>query len=97
MPLSIVRWIAFVQESKHDGVSHMPSAATLASEAIFGLSGFFNVILLIITKPGSGLFGQLMFVSPAQPPSDPYRDERSTENDYGLGKLEDTSVERAVN
>ncbi len=87
MPLSIVRWIAFVQESKHGGVSHMPSAVTLASEAIFGLSGFFNVILLIVTKPGSGLFGQLMFISPAQPPSDPYRDERLIENEYGLGKL----------
>jgi hypothetical protein len=76
-----------VQESKHDGVSHMPSAATLASETIFALSGFFNVVLLLVTKPGSGLFGQLMFNSPAQPPSDPCRDERSMENEYGLGKL----------
>ena len=82
MPLSIIRWIAFVQESRNGGISHMPSAATLASEAIFGLSGFFNVILLLTTKPGSGLFGQLMFISPAQPPSNMVSDD-----EYRLGKL----------
>jgi hypothetical protein len=92
MPLSIVRWIAFVQESRHDGVSHMPSAATLASEAIFGLSGFFNVILLLTTKPGSGLFGHLMFISPAPPPLNISDPERSTDNEYRLGKLSTTDT-----
>jgi len=44
--------------------SQVPSAATFATEAAFGLSGFFNVILLVNTRPG--LFGQL---PPARPPS----------------------------
>jgi hypothetical protein len=90
MPLSIVRWITFVQEARNGGVNYVPSAATLVSAAIFGLSGFFNVLLLLTTKPESGLFGQLMFISPAQPPlfiPDPYRDGRSTIDEYQLGKL----------
>lgn len=90
MPLSVVRWITFVQEAKHGGAYTMSSAATLTSQAVFGLSGFFNVLLLLTTKPESGLFGQLMFISPARPPltiSDPFRDERSTEDEYQMGKL----------
>jgi hypothetical protein len=93
MPLSIVRWIAFVQEAKNDGVHNMPSVATLASESIFGLSGFLNVVLLLTTKPESGLFGHLMFISPARPPVitlDSYREERSTDDEYRLGKLAST-------
>lgn len=90
MPLSIVRWITFVQEARHDGINNVPATATLASEAIFGLSGFFNVILLLTTKPESGLFGQLMFISPARPPLsifDPYQDEGLTVDEHRLGKV----------
>ena len=43
--------------------------ATLAVSAIFGLSGFLNVFLVMTTRPESGLFGQLMFLSPVRPPS----------------------------
>ena len=84
MPLSVIRWITFVQQARHDGAHSMPAAATFISSSIFGLSGFLNVILLVTTKPESGLFGQLMFVSPAQPlVSDPYR----TDTEYGLRTL----------
>lgn len=64
LPLSAVRWKSFVQR---DG--HVPPSATFAAVSFFGLSGFFNVILLLKTRPTSGLFGQLMFLHPARPPS----------------------------
>ena len=67
LPLSVVRWIGFVQE-KH-GRSSVPSAATFSVCALFGLSGLFNVVLLMTTKPESGLFGRLMFTAEAKPPS----------------------------
>jgi len=35
----------------------VPPAATFAAVSIFGLSGFFNVILLMKTRPSIGLFG----------------------------------------
>ena len=53
----------------------MPSGATLGVSAIFGLSGFLNVVLLITTKPESRLFEQ-----PAvQPPT-------TGQHQYGEGK-----------
>jgi len=55
LPLSFVRWIAFVQEN-NGGTNNVPSAATLTVISLFQLSGLFNVILLITTKP-NGLFG----------------------------------------
>ena len=58
LPLSIVRWIAFVQEH-NSGIANVPSAATLTVGSIFQLGGLFNVILLKTTKPDSGLFGNL--------------------------------------
>ena len=66
LPLSIVRWTVLVQEARHGGGNHMPSATTLTLEAICGLLGFFNLVLLFITKPKSGLFGQPMSISPAR-------------------------------
>ena len=57
----------------------MPSGATLAVSAIFGLSGFLNVFLMMTTRPKSGLFGQLMLLSPARPPAVLHQDgERLT-------------------
>jgi len=35
--------------------------------SLFGLSGLINVVLLLTTKPESGLFGHLMFKRPAKP------------------------------
>lgn len=42
---------------------------TLAANAVSSLSGFLDVILLLNTRPSSGLFGNLMFIGPARPPS----------------------------
>src|SRR5947209_4380871 len=43
IPLSVVRWIQFSQDSR--GGSHMPSGATLSVETIFNLSGFVDVVV----------------------------------------------------
>lgn len=56
LPLSIVRWIGFAQESGGKE-SHISAAATMAVISIYGLSGACNVILLLITRPNSILFG----------------------------------------
>ncbi|KAL0956613.1 hypothetical protein HGRIS_002749 [Hohenbuehelia grisea] len=47
LPLSIGRWIS----------SPISAAATLTVVAIYGLSGASNVLLLLITRPSSKLFG----------------------------------------
>jgi len=77
LPLSAVRWTSFV------GTKISPTA-TLAVVAVFGLSGFFNVILLLKTRPSLGLFGHLMFLRPAAPllPDD----HRVQMVDMGLGR-----------
>jgi hypothetical protein len=59
LPLSAARWIGFVQESNH-GVNRVPAAATLAVASIFALSGFFNVVLLLTTRPEAELFGGMV-------------------------------------
>ena len=67
VPLSVVRWLGFTEEIKY-GVNPTPAESNLAVLAIFGLSGFLNAILLLTTRPQSGLFGRLMFTSEARPP-----------------------------
>ena len=62
--MTIVRWVSV----NHPHI-FMPQAAIYFSNVLLGLSGFINVILLLTTKPESGLFGQLMFQSPTGPPS----------------------------
>ncbi|KAJ8520458.1 hypothetical protein ONZ45_g2702 [Pleurotus djamor] len=57
LPLSIVRWNAFSQESRDAG-AETPSAATLSVISIYGFSGAFNVLLLFVTRPASRLFGR---------------------------------------
>jgi len=52
-----VRWIGFIQEQR-GLVNTVPSAATFAVMAIFSLSGTFNAILLLTTRPESGLFSR---------------------------------------
>jgi hypothetical protein len=69
LPLSVGRWIRFVQEHRY-GRSTVPAAATFAVGTIFNLSGLFNVILLLTTRPESGLFGKLMR-NPSGVPSGP--------------------------
>jgi len=57
LPLSVVRWMSFDEEAKY-GTSNMPPAWTFAVMTVFSLSGVFNVILVLITKPNLGLFGR---------------------------------------
>ncbi len=57
LPLSIVRFMTFVRELK-GGIDNLPAAATLVFSSIFQLSGFFNVLLLLTTRPDIGLFGR---------------------------------------
>ncbi len=57
LPLSIVRFMTFVQEH-NGGTDNLPTAATLIVGSIFQLSGLFNVLLLLTTRPDVGLFGK---------------------------------------
>lgn len=52
LPLSVVRWITF------NGKNQLGSEATLIVISIYGLSGMMNVILLLLTRPNSVLFGK---------------------------------------
>ncbi|KAJ7045895.1 hypothetical protein C8F04DRAFT_1227946 [Mycena alexandri] len=56
LPLSVVRWIGFVQE-RGGRANKIPSAATFGVISLYGLSGALNVVLLLSTKPDSMLFG----------------------------------------
>jgi len=68
LPLSIARWIGFMQEKRYNH-NYIPSAASFFAISIFNLSGFFNVVLLLSTRPNSGLFGKLVFEPVRRPPS----------------------------
>ncbi|KAJ7033369.1 hypothetical protein C8F04DRAFT_623175 [Mycena alexandri] len=56
IPLSVARWIGFVQE-RGGRMDSIPSAATFGVISLYGLSGASNVVLLLSTKPNSMLFG----------------------------------------
>ena len=58
VPVTITCWVSPANRN-------VPSAARLFASAIFGLSGFLNVILLLKTRAGAGLFCQRAL----QPPS----------------------------
>ncbi|TFK44244.1 hypothetical protein BDQ12DRAFT_7819 [Crucibulum laeve] len=83
LPLSVVRWVGFVQERNH-GHNNIPSAATLAVCAIYGLSGACNVILLLTTRPSSVLFGRPIDYGVTQRSPSPgllgYTDDQSSVN-----------------
>ncbi|KAG5638054.1 hypothetical protein H0H81_002088 [Sphagnurus paluster] len=65
LPLCIVRWIGFVQESAAGGGKNRIGAApTLTVIGIYGFSGLANVILLLTTRPNSVLFGHKIDYSP---------------------------------
>jgi len=49
MPLSIVRWIGFGQETT-DGASHIPPVVTFIFAIPLSLSGVFNAILYLLTR-----------------------------------------------
>src|SRR5260221_7136958 len=71
LPMSVVRWKFFLQ-----GRTTVSPAEIFATQSLFALNGFFNAILLLKTRPSSGLFGKLMFRTPARPPS-PYEQRDS--------------------
>lgn len=51
LPLSIVRWIDFVQEAKGrpNGISYQ---ATFGAASVYELSGLFDVLLFLYARPG---------------------------------------------
>jgi hypothetical protein len=59
LPLSIVRWIQFVNVHQH--VSSVP---VIIVQTIFALSGVVNVTLLFFTRPGILLLGETPTRSP---------------------------------
>ncbi|KAG5641950.1 hypothetical protein DXG03_003939 [Asterophora parasitica] len=63
LPLSIVRWIGFVQE-RGGGENTIGAAPTMTVLGIFGLSGAANVVLLLTTRPNSVLFGHTTNYAP---------------------------------
>lgn len=77
MPLSVVRWAVYVQEAQ-TGASQVPPVYTFIAVSIFGLSGFFNVILLLTTRRTSGLFGELIHSAPSRAPIIFFRNDRET-------------------
>jgi len=72
LPLSVVRWLRFIQE-RHGGMDHVPPAATFAVVAVYGLSGAANVLLFSLTRPNLLLFkkDESSTTFEGQPPSLP--------------------------
>ena len=58
LPLSVARWIGFVQETHGDRKNHVPPTALLSVQVIYCLSGLANVILFFLTRPSLLLFGK---------------------------------------
>ena len=56
-----------MQEKRHNR-NDIPSATSFFAVSLFGLSGFLNVVLLLSTRPNSGLFGKLVFEPARRPP-----------------------------
>jgi len=94
LPLSVARWIGFVQEQR-GLVNTVPPAATFAAMAIFNLSGACNAILLLTTRPKSGLFSRFNYdmdfalasSAPLQPRETSNSDSTIGVEEYNLGRL----------
>jgi len=90
LPLSVVRWIGFVQEGGHRP-NHVSSTATFVIETIYCLSGVCNVVLLLTTRPDSVLFCKFKRLNAGRAPSLRDSQEQSydlTENvGEGIGRL----------
>ncbi|KAF5320691.1 hypothetical protein D9619_001330 [Psilocybe cf. subviscida] len=54
LPLSIIRWITFVNKGSESGT------ATFIILFIYGLSGACNVVLFLTTRPNTALFGRVV-------------------------------------
>jgi hypothetical protein len=57
LPVSVVRWIGFMQEQTGDMTNDVPSEATFAAVSIFHLGGVCNVLLFFATRRRLLLFG----------------------------------------
>ncbi len=77
-----------MQEAKY-GSNKVPAAATFAVTSIFALSGFFNVVLVLTTRPDIKLFGGLVSESQAGPlpPAIPLYTLQVKEDDRNRGWL----------
>jgi hypothetical protein len=58
LPLSVARWMGFVQETQGDRQNYIPSTALLSVQVIYCLSGLANVALFFLTRPNLLLFGK---------------------------------------
>jgi len=56
LPLSVARWIGFVQENHGDKKNHVPPTALIAVQVIHLMSGLANVLLFLYTRPNLLLF-----------------------------------------
>ena len=56
LPLSVIRWIGFLQENHGDRKNHIQPGAVISSAVIYNLSGITNVILFLSTRQGLLLF-----------------------------------------
>jgi len=75
----------------------VPSAATLAADTLFNLSGAVNVLLLLTTRPDSALFGNQAHFSTGQVPGfrqftenlevDLFNQESQSRDEAELGEL----------
>ena len=103
MPLSIVRWTVYAQQAQ-TGLSQVAPVYTFIAVSIFGLSGFFNVILLLTTRRTSGLFGELIYSAPSRTPIILFRNDRemrdpsaiSNQSKAGSRIYDEIYVEREV-
>jgi len=57
LPLSVVRWLGFVQENHGDHKNHVPPGAVISVAVIYNLSGITNIVLFLFTRRGLLLFG----------------------------------------
>jgi hypothetical protein len=72
LPLSIVRWTTFIAQPHGLSLANDPTlggfAAThLLFRFIFRLSGFVNVLLILVTRPNVLLFGSRGVLAPNDP------------------------------
>lgn len=91
LPLSVVRWIGFGLESHG---SEVPSAATFIVTSLYGLSGFLNVLLMLLTRPQLLLFGPPITRTargraPSPSPAPARRVYKAPESSMALGVLND--------
>jgi hypothetical protein len=58
LPLSVVRWMGFMQETHGDRKNHLPPGAVIAVACIYNLSGISNIVLFLLTRRNLLLFSR---------------------------------------